>query len=226
MTNQPRTGFAGRRGWMWVVAAGWVVPAMMSLAYVILMFTSETDTTGKAWESIGLAFVFVLWFLFRLVTERAAMARAVAVGDAERVLELADFQLSRRGSETKKAPFHVYRALALDIRGDWSGALAELDRVKEPRGAFRQLAATVRTSALAELGRAPEARAVFDRELSGQPISRDHNADILARLADARLRAAEGDRAGAEQLLARLADDIRAGSGIRDRAKAELAKLR
>ncbi|MGE5186288.1 MAG: hypothetical protein ACM31C_29740 [Acidobacteriota bacterium] len=224
MTSAPRTGFAGHRGLLWVIAAGWVVPAMMTTAYTILMITSETDTTGKAWESMGLAFVLVLWFVFRLVTERAAMARAVAVGDAERVLELAEFQLARRGSARKKAPFSVYRALALEIREDWQGALAELDRT-EQRGGFRQLAATVRTTALAELGRVAEARKVFDAELSGKPVTREHEADILARLADARLLIAEGDRAGAQALLERLCDDIRAGSGIRARAKALLAKI-
>ncbi len=225
MTAAPRTGFAGHRGLLWVIAAGWVVPAMMTAAYIILMLTSETDTTGKAWESMGLAFVLVLWFVFRLLTERAAMARAVALSDPERVLELAEFQLSRRRSARGKAPYHVYRALGLALREDYAGALAELDRA-EPRGRYRALAAAVRTGALAELGRAGEARKVFDAELTGKPVTRDHDADILSRLSEARLRIAEGDRAGAQPILARLADDVRAGSGTRDRARALLEKLR
>jgi hypothetical protein len=84
----------------------------------------------------------------------------------------------------------------------------------------------VRTSAFAETGHADKARAVFDAELAGKPVARDHHADTLARLAEARLRTAEGDRAGAEALLARLVNDIRAGSGIRERAQALLEQSR
>jgi hypothetical protein len=219
MTAAPRTGFAGKRGLFWVVAAGWVVPGMMTTAYIVLMLTSETDATGRAWESVGLAFVFVLWWVFRILTETAAMARAVAVADPARVLELADFQLARRRRAKSRAPFHVYRALGLELRNDWEGALSELEHVT-PTGAFRALAATVRTSAFAETGRAAKAREVFDAELAGKPVTRALDADILARLAEARLLIAEGDRAGAEALLAKLANDIRAGSGIRDRAQA------
>jgi hypothetical protein len=102
--------------------------------------------------------------------------------------------------------------------------VAELDRAS-PRGASRTLAATIRTSALVELGRTTEAREVFDAELGKRPMPRDFQLAILSRLAEARLRAAEGDRTGAAQLLARLADDIRAGSGIRERARSLAAQL-
>jgi hypothetical protein len=221
-TAQGRIGFGGKRGLVWVLLASWLIPLLMTGAYIVLILTSEVDATGAAWEAIALGFVLVLWFLFRVLTEHAAMARAVGVGDADRVLELADFQLGRWRSARGKAPFHVYRALALELRGDWQAALAELD-CAQPRGSWQKLAATVRVAALAETGRAADARAAFDAALR-PPVTRDLQIDIYARLAEARLLAAEGDRAGADQLLARLADDVRAGSGTRDRAKALRAK--
>src|SRR5439155_1452425 len=83
-------------GRIWVVFASWLIPVMMMTAYGVLILTSDVDATGAAWEAIALGFVLVLWFLFRVLTEHAALSRAVDIGDAERLIELADFQLARR----------------------------------------------------------------------------------------------------------------------------------
>jgi len=219
VTAQARLGFGGKRGLVWVLLASWLIPLMMTAAYIVLIATSEVDATGAAWEAIAFAFVLVLWFIFRVLTEHAAMARAVDVGDADRVIELADFQIARHRTARGKAPYHVFRALGLDIRGDSAGALAELDKC-EPRGSSRALAATVRVGVLAETGRAADARALFDADLSTQ--QRDPQLAILPRLTEARLRRAEGDEAAASALLTKLADNVRAGSGIRARARALL----
>ena len=208
----PRTGFAGKRGLVWSLIASWLVPSIMTGAYIFLMATSETDTDGKVWEGVGWTFVLTLWFMFRMLTAHAALARAVAVGDAERVLELADRRLAQRGPKRSRL-YHAYRALGHDIRGDWSAALADLDRAPS-HGTWRMIAATVRVGALVETGRVAEARVVFDAEL-GPTRPRDAQSDIRARLAEARLRWAEKDLDGAERLLGRLTDDVRAGSGIR-----------
>jgi len=220
---QARLGFGGKRGLVWVLLASWLVPLMMTGAYVVLIATSEVDATGASWEAIAFAFVLVLWFIFRVLTEHAAMARAVDVGDADRIIELTDFQLARHRTARGRAPYHVYRALAFDIRGDAAAALAELDKC-QPRGSSRALAATVRVSALAETGRTADARALFDADLSAQ--QRDPQLAILARLSEARLRRAEGDEAAASALLAKLADNVRAGSGIRARARSLLTVAR
>ena len=222
--RKPPAGFGGKRGLIWVIAAYYVVPLMMSLAYVFLMLTSETDTGGKLWESGGLAAVLFLYWLFLRLTRTAAMSRAVLVGDSERVLELTDLELRRRRSPQASARFHVYRALAREIRGEWDQALAELDRVKLD-GTWRLLGATVRVAALAETGRAGEARQVFDAELAAGARARDAATQTQVRLAEARLRWAEGDLAGAEPLLARIIDDVRAGAGIRAVAHEYAARI-
>lgn len=214
--RKPPAGFGGKRGLIWVIAGSYVVPLMMSIAYVFLMLTSETDLAGKAWESGGLAAVLFLYWLILRLARNAAMSRAVAVGDAERVLELADAAVRRGGGGHPR--FHVYRALAHEIRGEWGQALAELDRVKLD-GGWRLLAATVRVGALAETGRAGDARKVFDAELAASARSRDVSTQIRVRLAEARLRRAEGDLAGAEALFARIVDDVRAGAGVRAAAR-------
>jgi hypothetical protein len=219
-----RIGFGGKRGLIWVLLASWLIPLMMTGAYIVLIATSEVDAKGASWEAVAFAFVLVLWFLFRMLTEHAALARAVDVGAADEIIELSDFQLQRRKGARSRMPYHVYRALAFDILEDWPAALAELDRT-EPTGTFRPLATTVRVSALASTGKAKEARALFDAELVGRPVTRIVQADILTLLADARVKLAEGDQAAAAKTLAKLSEDVRAGSGIRARAKALLAKI-
>ena len=218
-----RIGFGGKRGLIWVLLASWLIPLMMTGAYIVLIATSEVDVQGAAWEAIAFLFVLILWFLFRMLTEHAALARAVDLGAAEEIIELSDFQIQRRRSARSRMPYHVYRALAFDILEDWPAALAEIDKA-QAAGNWRPLAMTVKASALAAIGKAKEARALFDAELAGRPITRVMQVDILTRLADARIKLAEGDRAGADQTLTRLADDVRAGSGIRARAKALLAR--
>lgn len=222
--KKPRAGFAGRRGWAAVTLASWLVPAIMTAAYWLLIITSDVDRTGASWEAIGLAFVLLLWWMFRLLTEHAAMARAVAVGDSERVAELADHQLAKRRLPRTRARYLVYRALAYELDGDWNAALQRLDQAK-PEGAWRAIAGSVRVSALAELGRTREARVVFDAEVRRTTV-RDAQLGLLSRLAEAKLCEAEGDRASAIELVEALARNVRAGSGTRARAQAMLDELR
>lgn len=207
------TGFAGKSGRGWVLVSKWVVPLVMSAAYVVLMLTSDADLGGKAWESLGLVFVLTLWFIFRDLTARAAMSRAIATADAERVLELAGDMRSNRQ--------RVHRAIAHQLRGDWAAALAELDGL--PSGGVHPLAATVRIAALVETGRAAEARQVYEAVLARHHHSRD--LALLARLAEARVRWAEGDLDGAEPMFAALVDDVRAGEGIRALAHYYAARI-
>ena len=63
-----RGGFLGRKGWLWTLIASWFVPVVMTIAYIGLAVLSETDATGWAWMSIGLAFVMTMWWLFRALT--------------------------------------------------------------------------------------------------------------------------------------------------------------
>ena len=210
-----QVGFLGKSGLVWRLLSSYLIPGMMTIAYVILILTSETGIVGKAWESAGLAIVLFLWFLFRALTEHAAMSRAIANGDSDRVLALADAQLARRRRAAARAPYQVYRALALEIRGDWSGALAALEGAKL-EGSWRALAATVRVAAYVETERAGEARRLYDAELAR--IGARESAEPLARLAEGRLRLAEGDRDGATRVLRKLVDNVRAGTGTRGAA--------
>ena len=213
MTAQAMPGIS--RG---VRIVSWVLPpVLMAGVYTIFALTSDADNTGKAWMAIGFGFVLVIWLVFRILVEQTALARAVASGDAERLLRVTE----RRTDPAALA----YRALAHELRGDWPAALAAA-REARPQGnpPFEVLAAAVRVAALVETGDVAAARRTADDELEpavGRLDKRLHPApNHHAMLARARLLLAEHQRDAADAELSRVIDDIRAGDAIRARALA------
>ena len=203
--------------------ASWTVPpVLLAGCYMVLAITSETDTSGKAWMAIGFAFVLVVWFTFRFAVEGAGLSRALAVGDADKVLEIANKQLARRSSDASRAPYLVHQALAHELRGDHAAALAAADAAKPTTPVDKLLQSSVRTLALVEAGRLAEARAL-SAELDERAAAVDRrlqiNAHHYAHLARGRLLLAEGQSDAAKAELAKISDDIRASHSLRTRAK-------
>lgn len=203
--------------------ASWIAPpALMSLCYTVLALTSETDTTGKAWMAIGFMFVLILWMTFRLAVEGAGLSRALAVGDADKVLSITKKQLAKRGNDQVRAPYLIHQALAHELRGDSSAALAAADGAKPVAPHDKLLQTAVRMLALVEAGRVADARALMP-ELDERAAATDRRLQIVAHhyahLARARVLLAEGQGDAAKVELAKITDDIRAGHAIRGRAK-------
>lgn len=203
--------------------ASWIVPpALLAGCYTVLAITSDTDTTGKAWMAIGFGFVLVVWFTFRLAVEGAGLSRALAVGDADKVLAIANKQLARRKSEAARAPYLVHKALAYELRGDHAAALSAADSARPTTPVDKLLQTSVRILALVEAGRVEDARALRD-ELEQRAAAVDRrlqiNAHHYAHLARGRLLNAEGQGDAATAELAKISEDIRAGHAIRTRAK-------
>lgn len=195
-------GFFGHRGWVWSLLASWFAPSIMAVAYLVLGLTSEADATGWAWMSIGLGFVWCLWWMFRALTQSAAMSRAIAHGDADRVTELAG-----------ASP--LYRAVAHVQRAEWLLALTEIAKASPKKPQDQVLAATVEIGALVETGEIAQARAIVDRDLSmSGPLGRLHprldaGSHIAARLARGSVLTAERSHAEALALLQQVIDDVR-----------------
>jgi hypothetical protein len=201
---------------IWQVMSRWAVPVMMTLAYVFLAATSDTNTTGKTWMGVGLGFVLVVWFVFRGLTETAALSRALGIGDVTRLSALADRQLARKRRPADRAPFLVARGFALQLRGEFAAALAALDEAR-PGPDLVPLASVVRISALIELGRpAEEVRAI---KVSAS------RAPALGWLAEGQIAWYGGDPDTAAQQFARVIDDVRAGSATRAIAHLYAARI-
>lgn len=174
----------------------------MTVAYLVLGLTSQTDATGWAWMSIGLGFVLCLWWMFRALAQSAAMSRAIALGDADRVTELAG-----------ASP--LYRAVAHVQRAEWLLALTEVAKASPKKPQDQVLAASVEIGALVETGEIAKARTVIDRDLSATgPLGRLHPrldaaSHIAAQLARGSVLTAERSHAEALALLQQVIDDVR-----------------
>ena len=208
----------------WATIASWIVPPLgMSIAYTVLAITSNTDTTGRAWMALGFVFVVILWLTVRVLVEQTALPRAMASGDSSRLFAITERKLARR-TGAARAPFLVHRAYAFDLERDHARVLEMLDGVRPAEHGLQLLAAALRVLALAETGEAAAGRRVLEEELeplAGMLDGRRHETShVHARLARGRLLLAEGNVDEARAQLQRVVDDVRAGTAVRERARA------
>ncbi len=212
----------------WMRLATWILPPLgMAFVYTVLAWSSDTDTTGKAWMAIGFSFVLVIWFVLRVLVEQTALPRAVATGDAARILAITDKQLARRKGDAARGPCLVYAAYAHESRGEPARALELLGEARPIEPGLQLLAAALRVLALAATGEVSEARRVCTEELEPRAAKLDARLQAAphthANLARGRLLLAEGKHEDGTRQLQRVIDDIRAGDAIRERARAAIA---
>jgi len=192
----------------WFYASRFGVPFLVTAAWIFLAISAETDATGYSWMAVGFAIVIVLWFLFRVAIARAGIARAVAIGDHERLRQLA---------QNRRRP--IYGVLALDMQGEWTRVLAELDaidlRALDPTRRF--LAEGARVAANVEQRDAAAARAALAAldKIENVGGSLPTPAPLMRALAEGRVLWAEGKLDDARPKLQRVIDDIRTGAYIR-----------
>jgi len=225
-----RRGFLGRRGWIWTLIAGWFVPAIMTIAYFVFALLSDLDAEGFGWMSVGLLFVYVLWWMMRLLSQTAALARAVAVGDADGILEIANHALAGK-LVVGRAQLVLHQAIAYELRGDWARALdavARADVRPTAKPKVRVLAATLTIASLVETGEIAQARGVLDAELAPLAGALNPRIDaqlvIATKLARGRVLVAEHANAEALAILQQVIDDVRAGAATRAVAKTYAAR--
>jgi len=223
MTNT-RRGFLGRRGWVWTFIASYFVPVIMSGAYVVLAATADTTPANWGWMGIGLLFVLCLWYMFRELTQTAALSRALAVGDSDGLLEIATHALAQK-LVVGRAQLVLYQAAAYELRSQWPDVLAKVDEAKldsHSKKRLRVLAAGLKITALVEGGDVARARGVLDAELSPIETGLNDRLDaqlvISSKLARGRVLMAEGSAEG-RRVLQQVIDDVRTGAATRDRAK-------
>lgn len=214
----------------WAVLASWIVaPLCMALAYAVLAWSSQTDTSGKAWMALGFGFVLVIWFVFRILVEQTALARAVSAGDAARILAITEAKLARRRADPARSRFLVYRAFAQEAQREHAAALATLAEAKPAEPGLQLLAAALRVLALVETSDVAGARRVANEDLAPLAAKLDPRlhaaAHIHANLARGALLAAEGAHGEARTQLSRVIDDIRTGSAVRARARDLAARV-
>lgn len=208
------------------VLDSWFVPVLVAVAYGGLIATASMSPVMMVLTAGFFGLVLVLWQAFRELKLHATAQRHAAVGDPDELLALADEQLARRWRARTKVPFHIYRAIAFELRGDRAAAQQALDATQldllpiKSRRSWGALHAAVQISLLAQAGDAAAARKVLDDKLR-PALSRvpGAGAEILLREAEARVLVAEGKLDEARPHLEALAKDIRLGAATRAACK-------
>jgi hypothetical protein len=201
------------------VTDGIVIPLIIATAFSLLFIEGQPRGFAAVLFIVATAVMIQLWALMRDLRAHASATRAAAVGEPDELITLANENIERRVTQRSRTPFYVYLALGHQLRGDWDASLAALAQAEAyPRlkPAWKMLAATAKVGTLVEKGDAKGARAVYDRDvvalskrLSGPGVL------LLVREAEARVRFAEGDVAGAAPLFERMSNDIRLGPSTR-----------
>src|SRR5690606_5120529 len=128
----------------WTVLASWIVaPLGMALAYAVLAWSSQTDTSGKAWMALGFGFVLVVWLVLRILVEQTALARAVAASDPARILAITEAKPARRRGDPDRSRFLVYRAFAQEAQRKHAAVLATLSEARPAEPGQQLLAAAL-----------------------------------------------------------------------------------
>jgi hypothetical protein len=208
-------------GWkrLFHITDGIVIPLIVAAAFSLLFIEGQPRGLAAVLFIVATAVMIQLWALMRDLRAHASATRAAAVGEPDELIDLATANIERRVTVRSRTPFYVYLALGHQLRGDWDATLAALahaDAYPQLKPAWKLLAATARIGTLVEQGDAAGARAIYDRDvvaatrrLSGPGVQ------LLTREAEARVRFAEGDVAGAAPLFERMSKDIRLGPATR-----------
>jgi len=210
------TGRVGLLERGWAILSRWAVPVMMALAYALLVLTSDASRGGEVMMAVGLVLVMIAWLTFRRLTAAAALSRALSVGDTEALLALADRNLARRLHPAQRVRYLSARAFAQVLRGEHAAAQASI-------GEVRALSALPPLMAVVDAVTRIELHEDTSTHVFGVLVA--PRTPWLGWLDRGAVHWSEGQLDEAEPLLARVIDDIRAGSALRAIAHVYAARV-
>ena len=198
------------------------VPGVLILTWVMLFLSYDISTAGSIAALIGFGFVAALYVAFRELRAHAAASRMASHGDPDELMAHADRELKRRFTRRGRAPFHIYRSIAHQLRGDWTAAKqsladAGLDEIPPRRRRMWTLFhGTQQINVLAALDDAAGARRVLEETVRPTArMIRGAGIEVMVREAEARVLLAEGKFEEARPLFEQLARDVRLGASTR-----------
>lgn len=207
-----------------------LVPLGLVLMYLALVETSGARGAARYIALFFLLIVLGLWFGFRRLKLHAQASRLAGVGEPDALLALVERELPRCLTEASRRPLHVHAAIAHNLRGDFAAARRSLDAsgllapTRRTRG-WAALAAATDVTTRSETGDVAGARLAFDRNVAPLATLAPYGGmELVARECQARLALAEGDAAGARELLTPLAKNIRLADASRAQIHALLAR--
>ncbi|MEZ4401045.1 MAG: hypothetical protein R3B06_13555 [Kofleriaceae bacterium] len=207
-----------------------VIPLLLALLYLVFAITADLSGVADVVAAVFLVVVVGLWLAFRRLRVHASAARYAAIGEPDKLLAMADEELARRWFPVGRAPLHVYRALAYNLAGQPSEARAALtaSQIKPGERATRSwqlLWASADIDARTRLGDAAGARKTFEQVVVPfRSVAPSGGIELIAAECEARVRLAEGDAAGARDLVLPAVKEMRLGPAARAQLYAIVAQ--
>jgi hypothetical protein len=198
-----------------------LMPLFLAGVYTAFVITADATGGARILAGVFLLVVVALWMAFRRLRVHAAAARLAAIGEPAQLLTLADEELKRRWFPAGNVPLHIYRAMAHNLAGRPAEAQAALIASKLKPGeratrSWQLLWGATDIDTRTRLGDAVGARKTFDQIVV--PFARlmpGRGIDLIVAECQARVLLAEGDAAGARELIAPLVKDMRLGPAAR-----------
>lgn len=200
----------------------WVIPLVLVLTWAMMFATSNVTGVASVVTLLTFGLVLLLWASYRELRVHASASRMAAQGEPTELLAIAERELARRKTARSRAPFHIYRSIGHQLRGEWEDArraldAAELTRLTErKRRSWSILWTAQRINLLAEEGDAAGARKILEGELL-PALARVPGAGpkVLADESEARVLLAERRFDAALPTFEKLAKDMRLGPSTR-----------
>ncbi len=200
----------------------WVIPLVLVLTWVMLFVSSNVRGIPAVITLFALGLVVVMFRAYRELRAHAAASRHAAQGEPDELLRLADAEIARRWTPRSRVPFHIYRSIAMQQRGEWEPARKALEASElkkmgsRTRRSWSMLHDAQLINLLAEEGDAAGARRVLEEQLL--PALRfvpGAGAKVIADEAEARVLLAERRFDAALPTFEKLARDVRLGPSTR-----------
>lgn len=215
-------------GWFWRNFDMWIAPLGLATVYAIFIWSSEPSRIAEVIAIMFFIAIIAMWFWIRRLRVHAGASRLAAIGRPDELLALVARELPRRLTQGTRAPIHVFAAMAHNMLGQHVAARQSLDDAaivpggKQQRG-WQFLWSAADVHARAAQGDLEGAKKTFAKGIAPmRPMA--GGIELVALEAEARIKLAEGDAAGARELLAPLVKDVRLGPGARGQLHALLAK--
>jgi hypothetical protein len=200
----------------------WVIPLVLVLTWVMLFASSNVRGIPAVITLFAFGLVVVMWRAYRELRVHASASRHAAQGEPDELLALADKEIARRWFPKSRVPFHIYRSIAYQQRGEWAQARKALEAAElakmgsRTRRSWGMLHDAQRINLLAEEGDAAGARRVLeDQLLPALRFVPGAGARVIADEAEARVLLAERRFDAALPTYEKLAKDVRLGPSTR-----------
>lgn len=207
----------------------WIAPIGLATVYAIFIWSSEPSRIAEVIAGMFFVAIIAMWFWMRRLRVHAGASRLAAIGRPDELLAMVDKELARRITHGTRAPMHVFAAMAHNMKGDYAAARKALDEAGITPGdrrdrAWQFLWGAADIHARAAQGDIEGAKKTFAKAIAPMRPMATSGIELVALEAEARIKLAEGDGAGARELVTPLVKDVRLGPGARGQLHALLAQ--